>query len=237
MADSSPSVDEDHDRAAIAVTSWPQSATRLGHVRSHLPCPRAARPAADPPVLAGARAGRPPRRQRAHPAPRHRPAARARLPGRRHAPGRPAATGWPPAPTCPRCCSTTTRRSPSPSACGPRPAPSVEGIEETSVRALAKLDHVLPDRLRRRVGAVHATVVPLRVASGPRPDGRPGDARRAVAGAASTARRSGSSTSAATARRGGAWSSPTSSCRPGAAGTSWRGTCAATTGARSGSTG
>ena len=41
---------------------------------------------------------------------------------------------------------------------------AVEGIEETSVRALAKLDHVLPDRLRRRVGAVHATVVPLRVA-------------------------------------------------------------------------
>ncbi len=40
---------------------------------------------------------------------------------------------------------------------------SVEGIEETSVRALAKLDHVLPDRLRRRVGAVHATVVPLRL--------------------------------------------------------------------------
>ena len=46
---------------------------------------------------------------------------------------------------------------------------SVEGIEETSVRALAKLDHVLPDRLRRRVGAVHATVVPLRLASGPGP--------------------------------------------------------------------
>jgi predicted DNA-binding transcriptional regulator YafY len=39
---------------------------------------------------------------------------------------------------------------------------SVAGIEETSVRALAKLDQVLPDRLRRRVGAVHANVVPLR---------------------------------------------------------------------------
>jgi len=43
---------------------------------------------------------------------------------------------------------------------------AIEGIEETSVRALAKLDHVLPDRLRRRVGAVHATVVPLRLAAG-----------------------------------------------------------------------
>jgi predicted DNA-binding transcriptional regulator YafY len=39
---------------------------------------------------------------------------------------------------------------------------SVEGIEETSLRALAKLDQVLPDRLRRRVGAVHSNVVPLR---------------------------------------------------------------------------
>jgi predicted DNA-binding transcriptional regulator YafY len=46
---------------------------------------------------------------------------------------------------------------------------AVEGIEDTAVRALAKLDHVLPDRLRRRVGAVHATVVPMRpaVAGGP----------------------------------------------------------------------
>ena len=39
---------------------------------------------------------------------------------------------------------------------------AVAGIEETSVRALAKLDQVLPDRLRRRVWAVHANVVPLR---------------------------------------------------------------------------
>jgi predicted DNA-binding transcriptional regulator YafY len=35
---------------------------------------------------------------------------------------------------------------------------SIEGIEETSVRALAKLEQVLPDRLRRRVNAVHANV-------------------------------------------------------------------------------
>lgn len=35
---------------------------------------------------------------------------------------------------------------------------SIEGIEETSVRALAKLEQVLPDRLRRRVHAVHANV-------------------------------------------------------------------------------
>jgi predicted DNA-binding transcriptional regulator YafY len=35
----------------------------------------------------------------------------------------------------------------------------VAGIEETSVRALAKLEQVLPSRLRRRVGALHASTV------------------------------------------------------------------------------
>ncbi len=39
---------------------------------------------------------------------------------------------------------------------------SVDGIEETSLRALAKLEQVLPDRLRRRVKAVYANVVPMR---------------------------------------------------------------------------
>ena len=39
---------------------------------------------------------------------------------------------------------------------------SVDGIEDTSLRALAKLEQVLPDRLRRRVNAIHANVVPLR---------------------------------------------------------------------------
>jgi predicted DNA-binding transcriptional regulator YafY len=38
---------------------------------------------------------------------------------------------------------------------------SVAGIEETSVRALAKLEQVLPARLRRRVAAVHGTTTPL----------------------------------------------------------------------------
>ena len=35
---------------------------------------------------------------------------------------------------------------------------SIEGIEDTSVRALAKLEQVLPDQLRRRVNAVHTNV-------------------------------------------------------------------------------
>ena len=38
---------------------------------------------------------------------------------------------------------------------------SVAGIEEASVRALTKLEQVLPERLRRRVGALHGFIVPL----------------------------------------------------------------------------
>lgn len=45
-------------------------------------------------------------------------------------------------------------------------AGSIAGIEETSLRALAKLEHVLPSRLRHRVAAVQAAVVPL---TGPGP--------------------------------------------------------------------
>ena len=43
---------------------------------------------------------------------------------------------------------------------------AIGGIEDTSVRALAKIEHVLPDRLRRRVSALHASVVSLRWAHG-----------------------------------------------------------------------
>jgi len=38
---------------------------------------------------------------------------------------------------------------------------AIEGIEDTSVRALAKLEQVLPKRLRRRVHALGASTVPL----------------------------------------------------------------------------
>jgi predicted DNA-binding transcriptional regulator YafY len=37
---------------------------------------------------------------------------------------------------------------------------SVAGIEESSIRALAKLAQVMPPRLRRRIDALHATTVP-----------------------------------------------------------------------------
>ncbi|MGH4030886.1 helix-turn-helix transcriptional regulator [Actinomycetota bacterium Odt1-20B] len=43
----------------------------------------------------------------------------------------------------------------------------VEGIGETSVRALAKLEQVLPSRLRRRVGALNAFTVPMFRTPGP----------------------------------------------------------------------
>src|SRR5512135_674564 len=38
---------------------------------------------------------------------------------------------------------------------------SVSGIEEASVRALMKLEQVLPPRLRHRVAALHGYVVPM----------------------------------------------------------------------------
>jgi predicted DNA-binding transcriptional regulator YafY len=38
---------------------------------------------------------------------------------------------------------------------------AIAGIDEASVRALAKLEQVLPSRLRRRVSALHAYTVPL----------------------------------------------------------------------------
>ena len=40
-------------------------------------------------------------------------------------------------------------------------ANAVEGIEDASIRALAKLEQVLPSRLRRRVSAVSSATVPL----------------------------------------------------------------------------
>ena len=42
----------------------------------------------------------------------------------------------------------------------------MQGIEEASVRALAKLEQVLPSRLRYRVRSLNAATVPLRRATG-----------------------------------------------------------------------
>ena len=107
-------------------------------------------------------------------------------------------------------------------AVGLRAGHGVAGIEEASGRALAKLEQVLPHRLRRRVGALHEatsqgpenTGTQRRRPAGRR--GRAGDARRGRprprAGAASTTRptASGRSSSSRTAwsagSGGGTWS-------------------------------
>ncbi|MCF2530278.1 helix-turn-helix transcriptional regulator [Yinghuangia soli] len=47
---------------------------------------------------------------------------------------------------------------------------TVAGIEETSLRALAKLEQVLPNRLRRRVNALQTYTVPVPGQDGPRVD-------------------------------------------------------------------
>lgn len=47
---------------------------------------------------------------------------------------------------------------------------TVSGIEETSLRALAKLEQVLPSRLRRRVNALQTYTVPVPGQEGPRVD-------------------------------------------------------------------
>ena len=47
---------------------------------------------------------------------------------------------------------------------------SIDGMDDTALRALAKLEQVLPDRLRRRVHAVHSNVVSLQWGEGPTVD-------------------------------------------------------------------
>jgi predicted DNA-binding transcriptional regulator YafY len=47
---------------------------------------------------------------------------------------------------------------------------SIDGMEDTALRALVKLEQVLPDRLRRRVRAVHSNVVSLQWGGGPTVD-------------------------------------------------------------------
>ena len=84
-------------------------------------------------------------------------------------PAPPGATGWPRAPRCRRCCSTTRRRWRSRSGLRTAVSGGVAGIEETSVRALSKLEQLLPERARRRVHALGAATVPY-PASGPMAD-------------------------------------------------------------------
>ena len=61
-----------------------------------------------------------------------------------------------------------TKRSRSWSGCGPQASATITGIEESSVRALAKVEQALPDRLRRRVSALNDSVVSLQRTHGER---------------------------------------------------------------------
>ena len=155
-----------------------------------------------------------PRRERPHAAARRRPPPVARLPGRRHARRRAAATASRPARTCRRCCSTTTKPSPSRSGCASAASASIDGMEDTALRALAKLEQVLPDRLRRRVRAVHTNVVSLQWSTdGPSVDA---DALAVLALGVSRPRAGALRLPPSRRRRRAAgWSSRTSSCRTG----------------------
>ena len=51
-------------------------------------------------------------------------------------------------------------------ALGSTAARGVSGIDEAALRALVKLEQVLPTRLRRRADALRATIVPRRQAAG-----------------------------------------------------------------------
>jgi predicted DNA-binding transcriptional regulator YafY len=44
-------------------------------------------------------------------------------------------------------------------------AAAIDGLEDSSLRALIKIEQLLPDRLRRRVSALHSSVAPIRSAT------------------------------------------------------------------------
>ena len=149
------------------------------HARDLGPPAPPARPAADARDWTGPAARRAARGDHAHRPQRRRAPARARLPGRGRAGRRRRLPARRRQRRCRRCCSTTTRRSPSRSGCAGRASGGVAGIEETSLRALAKLEQVLPSRLRRRVGALHeATVVAARRRPAVDPERAHSDRRR-----------------------------------------------------------
>ena len=110
---------------------------------------------------------------------------------------------------------------------------SVAGIEESSVRALTKLEQVLPSRLRHRIKLLQAVAVTP--AGGPSvAAGRAARGRRRVAAITSAC---ASTTATTTVRRPPVRRSRIDSCTRAGAGTWSRGTWTAPTGARSGSTG
>ena len=112
---------------------------------------------------------------------------------------------------------------------------TIEGIEEASVRALAKLEQVLPARLRRRVGTLGTATVPMPAGGGPTVD--PGASDGARRGHHQPRAAALSLPGGRRPRTAGAWWSRTAWSPRGAAGISWRTTTTARTGGSSGWTG
>ena len=120
------------------------------HARHPGPAAQAALAAPDATRMAGQRAGRAARRSPRAPCAATSTGCASWATRSRRRWARRAATGWSPAPRCRRCCSTTTRRSRSRSACGPPPASRSPASRRRRCGRSAKLQQVLPTRLRRR---------------------------------------------------------------------------------------
>jgi biotin operon repressor len=106
----------------------------------------------------------------------------------------------------------------------------VAGIEETAMRALAKLEQVLPSRLRHRVQTLQVAIVPI-PGSGPNVDV---DVLLAVASAIRDHQQLRAGYIARDDTESGGYSNRTRSCTPDATGTWSPGTSSAWTGGRSG---
>ena len=102
------------------------------------------------------------RGQRPNAAPRRRPLRASSGIRSTRFPARTAATGSRRARTYRRSCSTMTKQSRSRSDCVPPRAHRSKASKRHQSRTLAKLEQVLPDRLRRHVNAVHSNVSSLR---------------------------------------------------------------------------
>ena len=110
---------------------------------------------------------------------------------------------------------------------------TVTGASEAALSTLAKLDQVMPPRLRSEVKAIHDATETLSTNT----DLVDGDLLLTLAKACRDLFASASATTARDGARPSARSSPCGSSRRAAGGTSWRGTSTATTGAPSGWTG
>ena len=128
-------------------------------------------------------------------------------------PGSPAATGSPPAPTCRRCCSTTTKPSRSRSGCARPPRASIEGIGGHRAARAGEARAGAARPVAATGAAVHTNVVSLQWRR--RTDASTPTRSRCSRWRVATASRCASTTAGVTATTRAAWSSHTSSCPTG----------------------